>query len=378
MGKERQVLKSSFWKWIGIVALGAMAPAIILWARPASHSARGTLSENALHARILRVVRERYSIAQNVEILMSPFESSQNQGYYECAVTVNNPNKKGSQVVSISKNGHYLAMSPMFYLGPDTSAEVVRNVRAYFKLGPEWHLTAGPLRDSSLSNFYQTEVTAENNGQKKGSNFFVTKDKHFLVLGPVYIIRSHDEVEQMINKENQPCSGPANAPVTIVEYADLECPSCARLQPFLENELLPRYGNKVRLIYKDFPLPMHTWARKAAIASQCVYQVDSSAFARYRTLVFAHQSEINVTNARDQLLQLAEQAGINRLKLAACMDSNASLSRVEQDVQEGNKLQVMETPTCFINGRMVAGLQPPNAYYEVIDADLQHDGSGGR
>lgn len=371
-------MKSSLWKWIGIIALGAIAPAIILWARPTSHSARGTLSESALHARILRVVRERYSIPQKVEVLMSPLESSQNQGYYECNVTVNNPKKKGSQVVSISKNGHYLAMSPMLYLGPDTSAEIVRNVRAYFKLGAEWHLSAGSLQESTLPGFYKTQVTAENNGQKKGSDFFVTKDKHFLVLGPVYIIRSHDEVEQMINKENQPCSGPANAPVTIVEYADLECPSCARLQPFLENELLPRYGNKVRLIYKDFPLPMHTWARQAAVASQCAYEVDPSAFARYRTLVFAHQSEINVTNVRDQLLQLAEQAGINRLKLAACMDSNASLSRVEQDVEEGNKLQVMETPTCFINGRMVAGLQPPEAYYEVIDADLQHGGSGSR
>lgn len=370
-------MKVSFWKWIGIIAL-AIAPAIILWASPVSHSARGALSESALRGEILRVVRERYSIPQNVQVMMGPLQSSQDTSYYECLLTVNKDNKKRSQPVSISKNGHYLAMSPMLYLGPDTSAEIVRNVRVYFKLGPEWHLSDGSLRESSLPGFYETQVTAEKNGQKQAQNFFVTTDKHFLVLGQVYVVRSHSEVQQMINKENQPCSGPANAPVTIVEYADLECPSCARLQPFLENQLLPRYGNKVRIIYKDFPLPMHTWARQAAVASQCAYEVDSSAFARYRTLVFAHQSEINVTNVRDQLLQLAEQAGINRLKLAACMDSDASLSRVEQDVKEGNKLQVMETPTCFINGRMVAGLQPPEAYYEVIDADLQHDGSGGR
>src|SRR5579875_3553007 len=92
----------------------------------------------------------------------------------------------------------------------------------------------------------------------------------------------------------------------------------------------------------------------------------------YRSSIFAHQSEINVTNVRDQLLQLGENAGLNRLKLAACMDSEASLSRVEADLREGNELQVTSTPTCFINGKMVVGIQPPAEFYKVIDAALRH------
>ncbi|MGH9469532.1 MAG: DsbA family protein [Terriglobia bacterium] len=349
-----------------VLIVGAL-PVMILRARPASRA----LSEQALREKLSDFIRAKYAVPSNVKMAVGPCESSQDTGYYECLLTVDNGQKKSSQTVSISRNGRFVAMSPLLFLGPDTRSEVAREVRVYFKMGPQWRLSVAPLRQSEVPGYYAATVTAEENGQKRNQNFYVTADKKFAVLGQVYILRTPQEVAKMINTSNQPCSGPADAPVTVVEYADLECPSCARLQPVLENDVVPRYGNKVRVIYKDFPLPMHDWSRKAAVASQCAYQIDPSAFVRYRSSIFAHQSEINVTNVREQLLSLGEAAGIDRLRLAACIDSNASLPRVEADLREGQALQVNMTPTCFVNGKEIVGLSP-DELYKTISADLQH------
>ncbi|MDE3179989.1 MAG: thioredoxin domain-containing protein, partial [Acidobacteriota bacterium] len=273
---------------------------------------------------------------------------------------------------SIAKNGRYVGLTPMYFLGPNTDSEIIRSTRERFKLGTEWQLTAGPLHPSLVPGFLETTIAIERNGQKENpATFYVTNDKRFVVLGQLFYLRTPAEVQRLINKHNQPYSGGVNAPVTIVEYADLECPTCGRLQPFLENELLPRYGNQVRIIYKEFPLPQHDWSHEAAIANQCAYEIDPPSYARYRTSIFARQDEINITNVRDMLLNLGEQVGINRLKLAACLDSKASLPRVEADYREGNELQVMYTPTLFINGVRVAGYQPPEHYYQIIDEDLK-------
>ncbi|MGH9395350.1 MAG: DsbA family protein [Terriglobia bacterium] len=360
-------LKHTGWKWLVAAAAAMILPGLMLSAKTAS---RASLSESILHQKLLNFFTTDLLVPPK-DLQAGPFESSQNPAYYECVVTINNNGKVTNTPVSICKNGRYVGLTPMYYLGPDTNAEIARSVRERFKLGTEWQLTVGPLHASVVPGFLETTITAERNGQKQNpATFYVTADKRFAVLGQLFILRTPAEVERLINVQNQPTSGPANAPVTIVEYADLECPTCGRLQPFLENELLPRYGNKVRIIYKEFPLPQHDWSREAAIANQCAYEIDPPSYAHYRTSIFAHQNEINVTNVRDMLLQLGEQVGIDRLKLAGCLDSKASLPRVEAGYREGNKLQVMYTPTLFINGVRVAGYQPPDHYYRIIDEDL--------
>ncbi len=353
-----------------IGALGIFAAGLFLLAVPAVQLSGRTLSDAALHRTVVQYVREKYGVPDTVQLTAGPLESSQNPAYYECVITVTNGAKTTSQPVSISKDGRYLAMTPLFYLGGDPQSAIVTAMREAYKLGSEWQLTVGPFRSSPAPGFYEVTVNAEGKGQKRPVTLYVTEDKKFVVLGPVYVIRSDSENERLINTRNQPSSGPASAPVTIVEYADLECPSCARLQPFLEDQVLPKYGNKVRVIYKDYPLAMHPWARTAAVASQCAYEIDPLAFVRYRSSIFANQDQINVTNVRDALLRLGEQAGIDRLHLAACLDSNASLPRVEADVREGDLLQVTSTPTSFINGRIVVGLQSPVEFYKIIDQAL--------
>lgn len=360
-------LNHSGWKRAAAIAVLALCPGLAMGAGTAT---RAVLPQSLLHQKLLSFFTNDLLVPPK-DLQAGPFQSSQNPNYYECTITVDNNGKVTNTPVSIAKDGRYVGLTPMYYLGSNTRADIANSVRERYKLGSEWQLSVGPLRPSVVPGFLETTISAERNGQRENpATFYVTADKRYAVLGQLYILRTPAEIERLINLRNQPCSGPADAPVTIVEYADLECPTCGRLQPFLENVLLPRYAGKVRLVYKEFPLPSHDWSHEAAIANECAYEIDPPSFARYRTAIFAHQDQINVTNVRDMLLSLGEQAGINRLKLAGCLDAKASLPRVEAGYREGMKLQVLYTPTLFINGVRVAGWHPPEDYYRIIDAEL--------
>ncbi len=359
------------WAAGAVVLISAIA--LIGLVRPAIISAQRPVAQTKLRQSLVDFLRRQYAIVDTVQVTAGPLQPSADPSFYQTLITVQNGTKSSSQLVSISKNGRYVAMTALVPLGPDTRTAITDAMRNDLKLGSEWSLNVGSFHESVAPGFYQTTVTAEAHGQKRAGAFFVTSDKRFLVLGEVYLLRTRSENERLITTRNQPCSGPADAPVTIVEYADLECPMCARMQPFLENDVIPRYGNKVRVVYKDFPLPEHPWSRQAAVANECAYQIDPSAFVRYRTSIFAHQNDINVANVRQMLLDLGEQAGVNRLRLAACIDSQASLPRIEADVREANTLQVISTPTCFINGERVVGLASPSDFFKVIDKALARD-----
>ena len=116
---------------------------------------------------------------------------------------------------------------------------------------------------------------------------------------------------------------------------------------------------------------MHDWSHPAAIANECVYQIKPEAFAPYRSLIFQNQSSTNVATVRDTLLGYADQVGVDRVRLAGCLDSKASLPRVDAGTREGKHLEVSSTPTCFINGRMLVGFPSAEAYYKAVDAALK-------
>jgi protein-disulfide isomerase len=193
-----------------------------------------------------------------------------------------------------------------------------------------------------------------------------------VILGEIFNLTVDPQAQALrtISLHDVPTQGPANAPVTIVEYADLECPTCARVHDFLETKLVPRYGNKVRVVFKEFPLPMHDWSMTAAIACQCAYETDPPAFVPLRTAIFRSQQAINITNVRETVLNFGEQAGMDRVKLAGCIDAKSSYPRIQRDMQEAKRLDVNQTPTLFVNGKKIIGLPSEDAYYQVIDADL--------
>jgi protein-disulfide isomerase len=330
----------------------------------------------ALEEKIASFVRERFGIPDTVKVTAAPFQASNFPGFLASTITTTADDGKEPKNTNIflTDDRHYLIVGLLYALSADPKGEIAQHVREQFKIPETTSLTVGPFHYSGFPNFLVTTVAVENGKQKQTQDFYITKDNRTLVLGSLFNLEQdvRREALRTIVTTNQPTQGPAHAPVTVVEYADLECPSCGRLHEFLEKELIPKYGDKVRVIFKEFPLvQIHDWALTAAIANECVYETKPEAFAPYRSLIYQNQSGTNAANVRDALMGYADQVGVDRVRLAGCLDSKASLARVNMGMGEGKRLEIQSTPTCFINGRMLVGFPNAEAYYKAIDAALK-------
>jgi len=163
---------------------------------------------------------------------------------------------------------------------------------------------------------------------------------------------------------DDPSEGKADAPVTVVEYSDFQCPFCLRVMPTLK-ELRTKYGDKMRLVWKDFPLTqIHPQAFVAAQAGNCARE--QGKFWEYHDKLFANQSALQP----DSLKKYAADAGLDVTKFNQCLDTSKYEARVEDALAAGNRLGISSTPTVYVNGRMINGAQPIDVFVSVIDEEL--------
>ena len=148
---------------------------------------------------------------------------------------------------------------------------------------------------------------------------------------------------QSISVDDDPARGDAKAPVTIVEFTDFQCPSCAALQPVLE-EVLKSYGNKVRLVVRDFPLARHENARKAAEAANAANA--QGKFFEYTALLFKRQDKLDLPS----LKKYATELGLNRARFDLELDDGRYAAEVKHDMDDGEMYGVDSTPAVFVNG----------------------------
>jgi protein-disulfide isomerase len=200
------------------------------------------------------------------------------------------------------------------------------------------------------------EVTVQISGpQGQGEQkFYVTEDGKHAVVGDVIPFGAHPfkETRELLEKKvTGPARGPASAPVTVVEFSDLQCPHCKEAAPTIE-KLLTENPN-IHFVFQNFPLPMHNWAMKAAEYADCVGQSSNDAFWKYISSVYAAQSDITAENADQKLTELADSSSVNGKDVAACSTKPESQSRVEASIALGKSVDVNATPTLFINGRPV-------------------------
>lgn len=332
-------------------------------------------ADAAIGEKVIRYIRERFAVPDAVKMSLDSFRNSAIlPGFNETTVTVDDGKQKRVQSLYVSKNNRFLVVGSIFTLSADPKAEIARYVREMFKVPETMQITVGDFRKSIFPNFLETTLTVDDGKNKQTQVAYVTGDNHIVVLGNIFnlSVDPRREAAHTISLVNQSSQGPASAPVTIVEYSDLQCPMCARFHEFLEKSVLPKYGDKVRIVFKESPLiTIHDWALTGAIACQCAYQLDPTTFAPFRSLIFQHQASLNATNARGLLIEYGEQAGIDRLKLAACIDAKASLPRIEENLREASALGVVQTPTSYINGKVVVGMPAAEEFYKAVDEALR-------
>ena len=166
-----------------------------------------------------------------------------------------------------------------------------------------------------------------------------------------------------VTPDDDPRLGPDNAPVTIIEFSDFQCPFCQKSVAVLQ-ELRRIYGDKVRMVYRDFPGQNHPDAFRAAEASQCAHE--QGKFWEYHDLLFNRQAAGKPWN----FLELANEVGLNSAAFSGCLNSGRFRAEVAKDLEDGLRLGITSTPTFFINGRPLIGSQAISAFQELIDKAL--------
>jgi protein-disulfide isomerase len=161
-----------------------------------------------------------------------------------------------------------------------------------------------------------------------------------------------------------PSIGSASAPVTLVEFSDFQCPFCQRVAPTLK-QVKDKYGDKVRVVWKDFPLTqIHPQAFKAGEAAHCA--ADQGKFWEYHDRLFANQQALQPNDLKKHAADL----GLDATAFASCLDTSKYGERVRDGVAEGSRLGVNSTPTIYINGRVLSGAQPFETFVSLIDEEL--------
>ena len=247
-------------------------------------------------------------------------------------------------------------------------------LQKHFRIpGPEL-ITLGPAFKTVIDGLLARQLIVSNEqGQRISTALFFDKDESKAVIGQ-FVDVSTDPWGRVnmgaVSLDDRPMLGPADAPVTIVEFADFECPFCAHAFSVTETLVNTTYKGKVKVIYKDYPLNAHLWALKAAEAAECARLQNPAAFWDFARYFYTNQGTINPKNLQEHVDKLAKAQKLDQPSLKACMDSPQTEVRVKQDQNDGNSIRVTSTPSFFVNGIPVVGLPDGKVLEFVINSEL--------
>ncbi|MFZ3201273.1 MAG: DsbA family protein [Candidatus Acidiferrales bacterium] len=257
---------------------------------------------------------------------------------------------------------------------PPDSAQLLKTTEAFirklFAWGPDFTVKLGPLTQSLAPDFYLVPLQVTFKGQTDSGKVFISKDGKTLVRGEMFDTAADPFVDlrAKLHTEGHPSKGPANARVTLVEFADYECPHCRELHDEMPT-IEARYP-RIRIVFEDFPITqVHPWAQTAAIGARCAYMQSPDAFWKMNDSIFGDQEAISTENVWDKLVGFAAQAGLDTDAFKTCMTSPEALKAVEADRQQGIDMGVDSTPTVFVNGRPLPG-GDITTLEQYIDFDL--------
>lgn len=265
---------------------------------------------------------------------------------------------------------------------PDTAAEArLKSALQKRLLVPnQADLSLGPVTPGPLKGLFHRTVTISNGqGQKFEIELFSDGSNDKGILAQRYALFDmadpweHADLKAL-HLNDRAALGPAGAPIQIVEFADFECPFCARAFGEIETLVNTTYKGKVRLIWKNFPLNVHPWAEQAAIAAECARQQNPDAFWKFAGNFYHDQSDITPQNLREHIDNYASATGLDGKALNACVLGNAAEARVTEDRKDAEAIHINSTPTFLINGVPVVGLPSSNVFDFVITSQL-HDHS---
>jgi len=233
-----------------------------------------------------------------------------------------------------------------------------------------------PVNDSEVTQWYQA-----NQARVQGASLDQVRQpiRQFLTEQRMQVVRQAfldtlktktpvritlEPPRQAFAAANSPSKGPSGAPIELIEFSDFQCPFCQRANPTVE-QVLKTYGDRIRFVYRHFPLSNHPNAKPAAEASQCA--AEQGKFWEYHDKLFANPSRL----ADGDLKQSAAELGLDTAAFNKCVDTHKYAAHVASDLRAGEDAGVNGTPAFFVNGRMISGAQPFEAFKRLIDEELE-------
>jgi protein-disulfide isomerase len=234
-----------------------------------------------------------------------------------------------------------------------------------------WKVT--DIRPSELAGLAEVTFIVTTSQGTNQNRLLVSADGKHAIQGEILPFGAHpfEEAQTKLEKGvNGPARGPAKAPVTIVEFSDMQCPHCQKAAPTID-QLLAQEPN-VHFVFQNFPLPSHNWAEKAARYVDCAGRVSENgnsndAVWKFIQKTFEEQANITAANLDEKVKTLATASGVNGDDLAACAAKPETKERIEASVALGKSVGVSGTPALFINGQSVGAGAPIDLLKKIVD-----------
>jgi protein-disulfide isomerase len=253
-------------------------------------------------------------------------------------------------------------------------------VRSKFNVPQDYTVTIGERGPSQVPGYDTLPVTFSRGAKSTPINFLLSSDGKTLARLETFDLAKDPAFN--IDTSGRPIRGNPAAKVTVVNFDDLECPYCAKMHQSLFPATFNRYKDKVRFIYKDFPLDMHPWALHAAIDANCLAAQSQDVYWTYVDYLHAHGEEVsgedrNPSKSFAALDRIArEEATLRKLdsaKLDGCLAKQDD-TQVRAAMKEGDELGIDSTPSIFVDGERIVGWVPEEELWKVIDRALRAAG----
>jgi len=263
-------------------------------------------------------------------------------------------------------------------LSPELARRVEILIRSKANLPPNYDITVGQRTRSDVPGFDEVMVYFSAEGKNtKPMTFLLSNDGKTLAQLNKFDISQ--DPKTIVSAEGRPArGGPANAPVVIVGFDDLECPFCSKMHAQIFPALMERYKDQVRIVYRDFPLDQHPWAVRAAVNANCLAAQSPEGYWNLVDYIHAHAADIGMpektlAKANETLDSSTRDEGkrqkVNDATLNACIEKQDD-SAIKASTQQGEKLGVSATPALFVNGELFEGALPIEYLYHMIDNAL--------
>ena len=260
---------------------------------------------------------------------------------------------------ALAQQAHPTATAPATGGQSPIQKTVEAYLRNLYAFGSDTTVKVSAPKDIGVEGILEVDVEVKIAENQQTGKVYVSKDGKYMFRGELSDLSKDPmaEARAQLQTNDAPSLGDSNAPVTLVEFSDFECPVCRALHDALRG-LLPNYP-QVRVVFKDYPLEqIHPWARTAALAGRCAYKENPATFWKIYDLIYDNQQIISAENAWGKMTDFAGQSGLNVDEFKACMASPEAGAAVDASRANGVQLEVGSTPTSFVNGRRLVGADP--------------------